>query len=329
MHHNTYVLKTRFRKPSGFTLVELLVVIAIIGILIALLLPAVQAAREAARRSQCANSFKQVGVALHNYHSTHRTFPPGMIFWHTDQKNTPLCGPVGTTPSGIYAGWSWGAFLLPFLEKNALYDSIDFSAGTSIYHPGNFRAAAEQVNAFLCPSDPQKELVTLCSYSPPDWPHPWNEDVYVTNMAGVADRDDWTCDGLWPFQFYQVDGVMGEREGCRVRDISDGTSNTLVIAEVTSGGPDSHEGFVWVTLNVIDTKDGINCPFTNPGGHWQPVQAAGGGLREAGASSFHPGGCHFTFADGSVHFVNEEIALPVLWELTTRASGQTVPENDF
>ena len=99
----------------GFTLVELLVVIAIIGILIALLLPAVQAAREAARRLQCAGRYKQVGVALHNYHSSHNCFPPGMIGW---TSSTPAaCGPPGKSPA-YYAGWGWAAFSLPFLEQD-------------------------------------------------------------------------------------------------------------------------------------------------------------------------------------------------------------------
>ena len=110
------------RIRIGFTLVELLIVIAIIGILIALLLPAVQAAREAARRAQCAGNFKQVGVALHNYHSAHETFPAGYI--QLDPRRDPACGPVARS---FYNGWGWGTFLLPFLEQQQVYDMIDFS----------------------------------------------------------------------------------------------------------------------------------------------------------------------------------------------------------
>ena len=88
-------------------------------------------------------------------------------------------------------------------------------------------------------------------------------------------------------------------------------------------GQDSYE------IGVIDNKDGINGPFTEPGGYWQSTHGAGGGFRDAGASSFHPGGCHFTLADGSVHFLNEEIALPVLWRLTTRKGGETVDAEEM
>jgi len=137
---------TRDRKsPHGFTLVELLVVIAIIGILIALLLPAVQAAREAARRMQCSNNFKQAGLALHNYHSSVTSFPPGCLY-------TISAYPVSYE-------WSWGAYILPYLEQQALYDIFDFetpNGGGALHYalPWNTPVGTTMVSAFLCPSDP-------------------------------------------------------------------------------------------------------------------------------------------------------------------------------
>src|SRR5437660_551271 len=114
------------RRPPGFTLIELLVVIAIIAVLIALLLPAVQSAREAARRSQCVNNLKQIGVAMHNYHSAIDVFPPGYIsLTQTSQPDSPETGP----------GWSWGTMLLAYLEQRPLYDSVNF--GLQITDPGS------------------------------------------------------------------------------------------------------------------------------------------------------------------------------------------------
>ena len=118
-------MRLAFRPRRGFTLIELLVVIAIIGVLVALLLPAVQAAREAARRMSCANNLKQIGLGMHNYHSTYDTFPPGYITGtQSSQVDSPETGP----------GWAWGALLLGNLEQSAAYGSANFSESSSTKH---------------------------------------------------------------------------------------------------------------------------------------------------------------------------------------------------
>ena len=119
--------------------------------------------------------------------------------------------------------------------------------------------------------------------------------------------------------------MMGERVGCRVADLLDGTTNTLMIAEVTGEGRGTHMAHFWPTTDCTDTYDGINGPFTVPGGQF-PVNDFGiiRGFRETGPSSFHPGGCHFTMADGSVQFLSENIAAGVLHDLTTRAGGEAL-----
>jgi len=280
---------------------------------------------------QCANHFKQVGVALHNYHAAHTTFPPGVIVW---TGSTPAaCGPRGET--SYYAGWSWGAFLLPFLERSDIYDMIDFTElkyfDLTSHHAGtstNTLASTSTIETFVCPSDPQgPELVAITGGGSFDTSHP-DADIRKTNMTGVADSVDFTCGGGFPKQLRQgtppANGIMAEREGCRIRDVTDGTSNTLCVGEVAGGEPGSHMGHLWASWNINDTADGINGPSTIPGGGiWQPGGAYGN-ARDHGFSSYHPGGCHFLMADGSVQFLDQMIESTTLAYLTTRSGGETV-----
>jgi prepilin-type N-terminal cleavage/methylation domain-containing protein/prepilin-type processing-associated H-X9-DG protein len=296
-------LRTTF--PRGFTLVELLVVITIIGILIALLLPAVQAAREAARRMQCGNNFKQVGVALHNYHTAKGCFPMGM-------QDFP--GRTIRHDQGDGKWWSWTTFLLPYLEKQTVYGMINFN-DANYYSPGKTRTAdATVVSAFLCPSDPQGTEGIWITGSKPA-PH-----CAPADMAGVSDSYEWSYQDLgcpWPILYPQVDGIFGCNRCCTIADIKDGTSNTLAVGEVTGMGKGTYIGFFWCSWNLQDTHDGINSPFcTAPGGKYPPGIL---GPALAGFASFHPGGCHFLLADGSVSYLSQNIAGGVLSALTTRA----------
>ena len=317
--------RTAARRPcgsrGGFTLVELLVVIAIIGILIALLLPAVQAAREAARRMQCANQFKQVGVAMHSYHAAMTYFPPGRV------AEVP-------PDNASYMFFSWAVYLMPYMERDVLYDDIDFSAywgyfdSTSGDGLSNNEISKIVLTGFLCPSDPQSgELVWVTGSTP-------QPDCAFTSMCGVSDSADW-IEGWYGYgvkakNFPINDGIMGANETCKVSDIRDGTSHTLMVGEVTGGGPGSYRGYLWISECLSDTKDGINGPFTAIGGIFpgMPGSIPGMTSMDSGFSSHHPGGCHFLRADGSVSFLVEDISQHLLTSLTTRDGGEALTSTE-
>ena len=314
-------------KVRGFTLVEMLVVIAIIAILIALLLPAVQAAREAACRIQCSNNFKQIGIAIYNYHQSRQSFPPSMSMW--EQPLAATCSRPPDAVVGIhYQGWGWQAFLLPYIEQGNIEDVFVYGGNSYFTIVDDRFARSQQVSLYLFPSDPQGfELVGCCSGAQSgNYP---DEDLAKTNMAAVSDSIDWTCDGRWPKlgilrevsgRYPSANGVMYCHGKTSIGDIFDGTSNTLLFGEITGWHEGSYQGSFWATWNAEDTYDGINGPNSLPGG------ATTFQFLHRGFSSFHPGSCNFTMADGSVHFLSESIDQLTLSALATRRDGD-VPGN--
>ena len=315
--------------PSAFTLVELLVVITIIGILIALLLPAVQAAREAARRLQCGNNLKQAGLAMHNYHTALGSFPSGIMPWW---EGVPLPGPQ-------YQAFGWSLYILPYVEQQSLdavfakYDYGSYMDGTDTPYfmvPELFKAGANQISTYQCPSNPQ--CPDLCPDKNNQSNGPCtvqsqnddcdNQDFGITSYAGVTDSVEFQL-SLGTSITGQVksqkegDGVLLNGSHVRVRDITDGTSNTLMVGEMTGCGSGTHRCLNWVRWNVNDTGNGINGPGTMPGDKTCSDL-------HAGFSSYHPGGCHFLFCDGSVHFLSENIDAAMLRYLTTRDGGEVI-----
>ncbi|MGI6418982.1 MAG: DUF1559 domain-containing protein [Thermoguttaceae bacterium] len=281
------------RNLRGFTLVELLVVIAIIGILIALLLPAVQAAREAARRSQCTNNLKQIGLALHNYHDTFLVFPPGYI----DEK--PSLGQDGH-------GWIVNAFLLPFLEQTGLYDQLNTTHRMDLTNATTLNLARTIVSGYLCPSSTEADATQSPRLTINDY------RIGVSNYLGIMGNQDFRC---WSTG---INGLFYHNSRVKIRDVTDGTSNSFAFAE-RSAPPNRSNwvGGVWAgtTIQQADSGDCF-------GGKWGyeslrnalTLTRAGWGLINTspptytyGPSSLHPGGCHFLLVDGSVRFVTETI----------------------
>jgi prepilin-type N-terminal cleavage/methylation domain-containing protein/prepilin-type processing-associated H-X9-DG protein len=343
------------RRP-GFTLVELLVVITIIGILIALLLPAVQAAREAARRSQCTNNLKQIGLALHNYASANTCFPP----------------------SGIDYGWGWGAeppgkmiknlhgfvLLLPFLELDPLYHQANFKycfsndiapwdggpgAGGASVAPlagdcgtsGNALVAATRVAAYLCPSDPGPETTNNYYFNSTTAINP------ATGAALVPYGTNYDFSAVMTSFNYpaptQPDHMFGENQALTIAQISDGLSNTAAVNEVTHSQWNAGSEKMWALRWYYDYSANLSANFAgtgdpNPYGGinvWAapPSWASwcGGchgvpGTRfdENVVGSYHAGGANSLFGDGSVHFLNQATDFNILTALTTPQGNEAV-----
>ncbi len=316
-----------FRR-RGFTLIELLVVIAIIAILIALLLPAVQQAREAARRTECKNKMKQLGLAIHNYHDTHNTFP---MSYTTDAR-------FNVTTRGR----SWMAGILPFIELVNLYQTIDFSeqmapATTSPiptpYTP-NTVAAMTVIPAFLCPSDPSGANGKLNGRA-----NLTNDFFGVTNYKAIAGcnwgnsaangnfiyahptgRNATSNNGLdagngWMCRNNRAAGPLVSR----MRDITDGTSNTFFVGEALPGRC-THSTWYFFNHTTATCAIPLNYYFKNkviPAGEWQ---------NNYSFASQHVGGGQFLMGDGAVKFISENIDLAQYRQAATIDGGEVPGE---
>ncbi|MGY8771701.1 MAG: DUF1559 domain-containing protein [Pirellulales bacterium] len=287
------------RTKKGFTLVELLVVIAIIGILIALLLPAVQQAREAARRMQCTNNLKQLGVALHNYHDTFGSFPPGGM-WH----GTP--GVIATGDNR--EGWGFGALILPFIEQPALHEQMGVTKRTltqMISDTASRPLVFTVLTAYKCPSDTSDDKMSCgsCTSGPNS-----NSGRHFNGNGGLpaADRVDSAnyvaVNGIWDVNKLSNNGILFNNSGKKFRDITDGTSNTLLVGERA----EYQGGATWIGNRNPGGSGNQGNDYTN-GKVSVPLNSGNHGQRWEGFSSLHPGGALFVLGDGSVSFISETI----------------------
>ena len=302
------------RRNAAFTLVELLVVIAIIGVLVALLLPAIQAAREAARRSSCSNNLKQIGLGLHNYHDTHGVFPPGHMIWN---PNTP----PGHGLTGSMRLMGWQVHLLPFIEQGSIYDQYNFSGSVPINQPDNMRLHWTWIETYLCPSNPGLVGVWWTGAVNPATGDS-NLDATPTHYSGIADDECHVQDCIGPWWIAGGKGLFFTGSRVKMRDIVDGTSNTVAVCENVAPdphGPNRYRGKTWVSYNLMSVSNGINFPFRlNP-----PLSHPGYSQLDSPAS-YHPGGCHFMMADASVRFISENINQETLMGLATRAGREVL-----
>lgn len=317
-------MKLRYR--SGFTLVELLVVIAIIGILVALLLPAVQAAREAARRMQCSNNLKQIALALHNYHDTYQTFPMGGI--------TP--GPCCSTQS--YGNWAIA--ILPQLEQAALYDRYDHKVPNE--HANNQYVREQIVATYTCPSDRQARVLEQPASGPGsglNYRHGSYRAVGGShwNQSGqAAVRGAWwdDCDNTLPAYLKGIFNCVGyptranAQFACKMGDITDGTSNTLMVGEQNAERTTRRGTFWAYSYTSFNKSDAYPFAATLQGfdacnNVAAQIPTDGNNACKRGWGSYHAGGLQFVMADGSVQFISQTIDIFLFCNLATIAGKET------
>lgn len=284
----------------GFTLIELLVVIAIIGVLIALLLPAVQSAREAARRAQCLNTFKQIGIAMHAYHDAAGSLPIGYAW----------------SQGYTWGGFGWGAYTLAQVEQSPIYAATNFSLPA--WSLANTTTCTSVLSLYLCPSDDTSQNGFLdreglryamgsyvASFGPGDM-----------DFGNPADRR----------------GLFSRNSATQFREIRDGLSQTLAAGERHNGafahlsdGGHLYAETVWVGAIREDPDDDHGHTTLFQSGH-QPTSPD---MDDRDAASRHPGGTNFLFADGSARLIRNTIDLKVYQALSTRAGGEVLSADQF
>lgn len=290
-------------RKAGFTLVELLVVIAIIGVMVGLLLPAVQAAREAARRMQCSNNLKQIGLGMHNYHDTFSQFTPA---------KADCC--FGT----------WPVLVMPFLEQGAVaslyqnWGGVDDTGPRYGGAPNTTNVTERRFSAFTCPSDlPNKPIGQMTSHN------------YAVNFGNTGLSQEANLNGVI---FRGAPFVNDKTKKTGMRDCVDGTSNTLLVSEVRQGqGSDLRGFFWWGDACQFTTYLTVNSPlpdriyslgYCNNATPGMPCDITTGENPTMFASrSLHPGGVQSVMADGSVHFFSDSIDLNT-WRALSTSNGR-------
>jgi prepilin-type N-terminal cleavage/methylation domain-containing protein/prepilin-type processing-associated H-X9-DG protein len=321
------------QRQRAFTLVELLVVIAIIGVLIALLLPAVQAAREAARRSQCSGQLRQIGLAVHQHHDSHNAFPAGNF-----ARTAGVC--PGATPSGPDTPTedraNWMILILPYLEQQDLFRG--YNQRLSNESPENQSVREASVPVYRCPSDATRDELLVPAMGPAS-AHGMSVPYRPGSYRGVSGRSDGRSfldsgeaiayKREWRGPLHVV-GVMGYTVES-LKTTRDGASNTLLAGEAATRtnpgfGTFWAYSFSFYGLSAVTPQERVlwgdydRCCTAGGVGHSGPCRRGWG--------SFHPNGMNFAMCDGSVQFVPQEVDAELLAQLATIAGGESVALRD-
>ena len=333
-------------NKNGFTLVELLVVIAIIGILIGMLLPAVQQVREAARRIQCANNMRQIGIAAHNYESSRMHFPPGLNYPTSSSRIRRNIEPIIAGGQRV----SWAVALLPFVEQNNLFAAMQ--AGTNNWSTNWWEAElvagtgefchSQVIPFFICPSDAGGEFND--AYTPNNATTPCAKSNYVA-LVGAGNTDgepqrNLNLEDLSDTRFREFWGMFGMNSKTTFAEISDGTTNTFMIGERATRTRGEFSG---VASDVRPSAGAIWAGRT-PSNNDVPSQSVDWGTLghmnstipenwsingfdspRGPGSSFHPAGANFCRGDASVQFVQEDLNVSTLSFLIRMSDNLVVP----
>lgn len=304
-HVKEFDMQSHKTRRSGYTLVELLAVACAVSLVGCQLVGGVSHAREAARRSQCKNNLKQIGLALHNYHDVYRKLPPGWIGVDSDLKQPNVFG---------VNGWGWNARLLAFLDQAPLFNKIDFSI--SITDQLNGSTIATVLPVLRCPSDPfSKATWTIKDASSKDL-----AQVATANyIASFGTSDLSQCESLKPGQVCEGDGLFLHNGALEFEEIKDGLSNTLAVGERLTSEK----------LDRMTTWSGVFPTAKSPFARILGTSDQTLNEKAKNVSSYdsdHQGAAQFLIMDGSIRALNSDIDLKVLQAMTTRAGGEEIPE---
>ena len=306
-----------FKRRSGFTLVELLVVIAIIGILVALLLPAVQVAREAGRRTQCSNNLKQLGLAMNTFHDSYKVMPPSAL------STGALARRKLNIPGSSLHGW--GMFLYPYIEQKALYDQYKWDQHW--YSAANKVPREQSVQGLLCPSTPNPGRTDNATTSGVAWvsapsDYSINSAVEATNLKNLGLIDAGTS--------AKNGGPMGVDTAWQFADVVDGLSSTISYSE-DSGRPVSYHNALRVSgritgASALDRDSDYNLHGIETKNFGSPGPCAMNCSNDNEFYSFHPRGMNVVMCDGSMRFLSQDMAFRVVAALVTRAGKENVSQ---
>jgi prepilin-type N-terminal cleavage/methylation domain-containing protein len=326
-------------QRRAFTLVELLVVIAIIGILVALLLPAVQAAREAARRMSCGNNLKQLALALHNYRDVYKIFPPAHMPFNTPQTMADVWtgSDGGSTANQARYGLTWMVFILPFMEQQPLWNRVDVNVAMGAPAPNqNALVRGTFIEPYVCPSDAFATIDNAMTR----YNGPWARSSYAISGSWRGAR---TWRDVWKFEndgnSPHERGVGGQFQSARIADITDGTANSILVWEIRAGSsPLDPRGSGALGRSVIEGGCGegdclgVNYQPANPDDIHECISQLqvkmhcwNGGDGQHGAKSLHPTGAQAALCDASVRFIPESITIQVYRAIKTIQGRENVP----
>lgn len=317
------------RTRTAFTLVELLIVIAIIGVLLGILLPAVQSVREAARKTSCSNSMRQLGLAIHNFESAQSAFPA---------SGWTIAG-LGN-PYGKHL--SWRPMVLPYLEQANLHQEYDLMLDW--WEGSNAQLAANTISVFECPSVPSRAKIDSAIAKPPRPALTFSEPLASIDYEALMGVQPNSINPHLPAPYYNADNrfsVMHRNSRNRFADILDGTSTTILVVEC-GGRPlvyrngrarediQNDQGIGWADNEGPFSLDGSNQNGSIEGGG--PAFGCVYPMNRKNDNepfSFHPGGCSFLFTDGHLEFLSESMSIITLAKLSTRAGGENVFANEY